>query len=207
MTSHASLRARFTVRVRNRTAVVTGAALCLALPLAGCSNGGSDDAATPAAPSRSRASTIVPSPPADPQAAEKKAVLSAYSSYWQEQVSAYKAGSVQGTRLKTYAVGAALARVESDLASMKAKGVTTDGRPSHDVRVTELATSKKVPSATLSDCLDISDWKWTYRKTGAAVPSPKTQLTQYRTIVKAEKWGTQWKILSATPQATKCTHG
>jgi hypothetical protein len=126
VTSHASLRARFTVRVRNRTATVTGAALCVALPLAGCSDGGSDNAAKPAAPSQSRASTSVPSP-ADPQAAEKKAVLSAYSSYWQEQVSAYKAGSVKGTRLKKYAVGAAVARVESDLASMKATPPTTCG--------------------------------------------------------------------------------
>ncbi|MFJ4895583.1 hypothetical protein ACIP5U_37160 [Streptomyces sp. NPDC088788] len=161
---------------------------------------------TPAAPSTTRASTVAPSP-TDPQAAEKKAVLSAYSSYWQEQVSAYKAGTVKGTRLKKYAVGAAVARVEGDLASMKDKGITADGRPSHDVRMTALATDKQVPSATLSDCLDISPWKFTYRKTGAAVPSPKTQLTQYRTIVKAEKWGNQWMILSATPQATKCTHG
>ncbi|WP_329529360.1 hypothetical protein [Streptomyces sp. NBC_01462] len=206
MTSHAGLLARFTVRIRNRAVAATGAVLCLALPLTGCSDGGSDDAAKPAAPSQSRASTIAPSP-ADPQATEKKAVLSAYSSYWQEQVTAYKTGSVNGTRLKKYAAGAAVARVESDLASMKDKDVTTNGRPSHDVRVTALATSKQVPSATLSDCLDISDWKWTYRTSGAAVPSPKTQLTQYRTIVKAEKWGNQWMILSATPQATKCTHG
>ncbi|MFD0068860.1 hypothetical protein [Streptomyces sp. NPDC127574] len=161
---------------------------------------------TPAASSTPLAPTVAPSP-TDPQAAEKEAVLSAYSSYWQEQVSAYKAGTVKGTRLKTYAVGAAVARVEGDLASMKDKGIAADGRPSHDVRMTALATNKQVPSATLSDCLDISQWKFTYRKTGAAVPSPKTQLTQYRTIVKAEKWGNQWMILSATPQATKCTHG
>ncbi|MFF3313380.1 hypothetical protein [Streptomyces sp. NPDC002952] len=183
-----------------------GAVLCLALLLAGCSDSGSEGEAKTPDPATARASTTAP-PPADLRAAEKKAVLSAYSSYWREQVSAYKAGTVKGTRLKEYAVGAAVARVESDLASMKDKGVTTDGRPSHDVRVTALAMSKKVPSATLSDCLDISDWKWTYRKTGAAVPSPKTQLTQYRTIVKAEKWRNQWMILSATPQATTCTQG
>lgn len=206
MTSHASLRARFTVRVRNRTAAATGAVLCLALPLSGCSGSGGDKAVRTPAPSTARASTVAPSP-TDPQAAEKKAVLSAYSSYWREQVSAYKAGTVKGTRLKAYAVGAAVTRVVGDLASMKDKGIAADGRPSHDVRMTALATNKQVPSATLSDCLDISQWKFTYRKTGAAVPSPKTQLTQYRTIVKAEKWGNQWMILSATPQATKCTHG
>ncbi|MFD5814710.1 hypothetical protein [Streptomyces sp. NPDC127038] len=207
MASPAHRRARFIVRFRNHAATA-GLGAAAALLAAGCSAGGSDGAPKPSPPAASHSAPSPRSPsPADPQAREKTAILAAYSSYWQEQVSAYKTGTVKGTRLKTYAVGEALARVESDLASMKTKGVTANGRPRHDVRVTALATDKKVPSATLSDCLDISPWKWTYRKTGAAVPSPKTQLTQYRTIVKAEKWGNQWMILSATPQAVKCTRG
>jgi len=201
--SHAT---RFPVRGRNGAAVAAVTA-CLALLLAGCSDSGGGNEAKRPSPSASRISAAVSPSPADPQAAEKKAVLAVYGSYWQEQVSAYRTGSVQGTSLKKFAVGDALARVESDLASMRSKGVTSDGSPRHDVRVTTLTTSTKVPRATLSDCLDISPWKWTYRKTGKAVPSPKTQLTRYRTVVKAEKWGNQWMILSATPQARECTHG
>ncbi|WP_406834848.1 hypothetical protein ACICHK_00280 [Streptomyces sp. AHU1] len=173
--------------------------------LAGCSSSDDGKTADPSPSSSARSSAAAPSSPADPQAGEKKALLAAYGSYWDEQVSAYKSGTVQGTRLTKFATGDALARVKSDLASMKSKGVTANGHPAHDVRVTALTTSTKVPSATLSDCLDISSWHFTYRKTGAAVPAPKTQLTRYRTVVKAEKWGTQWMILSATPKATKCT--
>ncbi|MET9122200.1 hypothetical protein [Streptomyces sp. NPDC004528] len=134
-------------------------------------------------------------------------MLAAYDRYWQEQAAAYRTGSIKGTGLATYAVGDALARVKTDLASMKSLGVTASGAPRHDVRVTALDTQHAVDRATLSDCLDIAPWQRTYRASGKAVPRAKGQLTRYTTVVKAEKWGKQWKILSATPQTRQCGSG
>jgi hypothetical protein len=138
---------------------------------------------------------------------EKEAVLAAYGHYWDEQVKAYKTGTIKGTDLKKYAVGDAVARVESDLMTMKSNGVIADGAPHNDASVTTLNLEAQVPKATLTDCLDISSWKRLYRKTGKEVPTPKGRIDHYLTDVHAEKWGKQWKILSATPKQKECTSG
>ncbi|MFD9284671.1 hypothetical protein ACFWD7_46895 [Streptomyces mirabilis] len=177
--------------------------------LAACSSSG--DGAD-ASPSRPPATTprAVPSPspsPADPKAAEERAVLDAYRHYWTEQAKAYKNGTITGTALTTYAVGDALSRVESDLRTMKSNGVIADGAPRSNASVTRLDLQAQVPSATLSDCLDISSWKRLYRSTRKEVPTPKGRIDHYKTDVKAEKWGKQWKILSATPRQQECASG
>ncbi|WP_189959069.1 hypothetical protein [Streptomyces alanosinicus] len=130
--------------------------------------------------------------------------MDAYSHYWEEQAKAYKAGAIEGTDLKKYAVGDALARVESDLMTMKKNGVIASGAPRSNARVSVLDLQSKPSRATLSDCLDISPWKRLYRKTGKEVPTPQGRINHYVTVAKAEKWGKQWKILSATPQQRTC---
>ena len=54
-----------------------------------------------------------------PQAAGKKQVLAAYSSFWTEQTKAYAQASVTGTDLKKYANADALSRAEGDIANLK----------------------------------------------------------------------------------------
>ncbi|MFJ5035641.1 hypothetical protein ACIQB5_48360 [Streptomyces sp. NPDC088560] len=190
------------LRTRNRLISLMLAG-CAALALSGCGSssdgGGKGNAATPTT------STPAPSPSsADPQAAEKQAVLDAYGHYWKEQAEAYKSGTIEGTDLKKYAVGDALARVQSDLMTMKENGVIAAGAPRSDAIVTTLDLQSQPPKATLSDCLDISSWKRLYRKTGKEVPTPQGRINRYMTVVEAEKWGSQWKILSATPQQRAC---
>ncbi|MBQ0850254.1 hypothetical protein J8N05_18860 [Streptomyces sp. BH-SS-21] len=138
--------------------------------------------------------------PTDAKAVEEKALLDAYRHYWAEQVKAYRTGTIRGTALPKYAVGEALARVEGDLQTMRDIGVVAAGAPRSDVRVTRLNLQARVPSAALTDCLDISAWKRLYRSTCREVPTPTGHIDHYRTDVTAEKWGKQWKILSATPQ-------
>ncbi|MFI1169177.1 hypothetical protein ACH4UM_37860 [Streptomyces sp. NPDC020801] len=196
---------RSALRIRNEQNRLIGLMIvgCAAFALSAC--GSSSDGKDKGSGSAPVASTPAPTTSsADPQAAERQAVLDAYSNYWKEQAKAYKTGTIEGTDLKKYAVGDAVARVESDLMTMKQNGVIADGAPRSAARVTDLDLQSQPAKATLSDCLDISTWKRLYRSTGKEVPAPQGRINRYLTVAKAEKWGKQWKILSATPEQKAC---
>ncbi|MGR3938460.1 hypothetical protein [Streptomyces sp. BRA346] len=192
--------ARFVHR-RPALAALAGAALFVS----GCGEDGqADDGAKPSGTAASSSAPESSPPAADPQQAAKKEVLGAYGHFWDEQVKAYAKADSTGTELTRYATGNALSRAESDLTSLKRAGNVLTGKPAHDAQVTDLDLERKVPSATLNDCLDVSDWKTKNRKTGKTVPAPKGQLKKYAAAVKAEKWGKQWKILDVKPQNNTC---
>ena len=84
-------------------------------------------------------------------------------------------------------------------------GVVGKGKPkSDDPKVTALSLDKKVPAATITDCLDISGWKRVDQKTGKEVAPPKDALSRYVTVVSAERWGNQWTILKVDSKPQKC---
>ncbi|MGW7068808.1 hypothetical protein ACWGII_42355 [Streptomyces sp. NPDC054855] len=178
------------------------------LALSACSSSGDDsgkkapDAKSPA--SKSSAPSTTPSPSADPETVEKNAVTDAYARMWDEQVKAYAQADPKGTKLSTYSVALAWAQTENDLKGLKEKGIVTTGEPSHDVEVTSIKLDQKVPSAELTDCVDTSNWKFIYRKSGKPVAMPKNRIKSYVTEIQAEKWGKQWKIVVEKPQDRAC---
>lgn len=196
-----------TVRFRNQTAAV-GAALCAALALSACGSSDDDsgkeapDAKSPA--SKSSAPSTTSSPGADPETAERKAVLEAYARMWDEQVKAYAKADPKGTKLSTYSVALAWAQTKNDLKGLKEKGIVTTGEPTHEVEVTSIKPDKKAPSAEMTDCLDTSDWKFVYRKSGKGIAMPENRLERYVMEIQAEKWGKQWKIVVAKPTDRAC---
>jgi hypothetical protein len=181
-------------------------ALSAALALSACSTpdgkGKTTDKASSAAPAPT--ATAVPSRSNDPEAATKAAVLDAYNSFWAEQVKAYAKGDTAGTDFGQYAAAEALSNVRNDVKDLRSKGIVTTGAPSHDVTVEELVPEKKVPYAKLADCLDSTDWKFVYADSRAPVKMPKGRLVRYVTVVEAEKWGEQWKIVTVAPQQRSC---
>ncbi|NEB78977.1 hypothetical protein G3I40_27710 [Streptomyces sp. SID14478] len=178
--------------------------------LTGCSG---DDGKGPEAtlgpkdPTASASSGDAASPtpsPTDPNAAVKQAVLDTYDRMWAEQVKAYGKGSINGTALREYSAGPALADTQIAMDSFKEKGVVTRGAPTHEVTLSGLKPEKKVPWASLTDCLDTTAWKYVYKKTGKPVDMPKDQVLKYVTKVQAEKWGKSWKIVDVKPSNTSC---
>ena len=135
----------------------------------------------------------------DPEAGEKKELMAAYSKYWAEQTKAYAKASLKGTRLTQYASGAALARAQADVATMRSAGTRSKGAPGHDVAVISLKVPGNPPVATMSDCLDISGWKAIEASSGKVLPNPAKQPNRYVTSVSAEKWGKRWMIIKVTP--------
>ncbi|MFD4482133.1 hypothetical protein ACFWPU_39315 [Streptomyces sp. NPDC058471] len=195
------------VRYRNQTSAVC-AALCAALVLTACGSsedgGGKTgpDAKSPA--SNPSAPSTTASPSADPEAEEKKAVTDAYARMWDEQVKAYAKADPKGTKLSTYSAALAFAQTKNDLKGLKEKGIVTTGEPTHEVKVTSIKLDKKVPSAELTDCVDTSNWKFIYRKSGKAVAMPENRLKSYVMEIQAEKWGKQWKIVVEKPTDRAC---
>ncbi|SHN30914.1 hypothetical protein [Streptomyces yunnanensis] len=171
-----------------------------ALSLTACS--GSGDHKTDSEPTPSRHTTS-PSASTDPQAEAKQEVLGTYREFWAAQTKAYAQANVSGTDLKKYATADALSRAEGDILSLQRAGVVTEGQPKSSPQVTALALQKKVPAATITDCLDISGWRQVEKKTGKDVPR-NNALTRYVTVVSAEKWGKQWMILKVDPQQRSC---
>lgn len=190
-----------TVRFRNRTLTALG--LCAALAVSSCSSSDDSDAAKPSTPATSASSTPTPSS-ADPEAAATDALLADYQLYLDEVTKAYSKASTDGTQIKKYATGSALATVQSEMKVLDKAGQVITGKPVSAPKVTSISLHRKVPKATITDCMDVSGWKLVERDTKKEVELPKERLTKYVDIIRVEKWGQRWVVLSETPQERKC---
>ncbi|MEU2134616.1 hypothetical protein [Streptomyces sp. NPDC018352] len=191
-----------TVGYRVTCSALTGLSL---LALAACSsNGKPAEAKGPEHTPSSSPSAPPATESADPSAASKTAVLSVYGRYWQEQVKAYAKADTKGTDLRKYATKDALGRSIGDALSLKQAGNIMRGAPSNDADVTSINLNKKIPSAVIKDCLDVSGWETVERKSGKVLPFADNALTRYETIATAEKWGAQWLITKVEPQERGC---
>ncbi|MFF1400799.1 hypothetical protein ACFVZD_44620 [Streptomyces sp. NPDC058287] len=128
----------------------------------------------------------------------------AYARMWEEQAKAYAKADPTGTHLSTYSAAINWAETKNDLKDLKSKGIVATGEPGHEVKLTGIKPDKKVPWAGLTDCLDTTDWKFIYSKSGKAVPMPADRLKRYVTEIQAEKWGKQWKIVDVKRLQRAC---
>lgn len=183
---------------QKRGAAALGGALALALALAGC-GGGEDDKAS-SAPSATASTPAPATSAADPQEAEKAAVLAAYSSMSAEQMKAYRQASAEGTDLEKYATAEALGQIRNDLARMKEAGTVVRGEIGHDAKVTGVDMDAKTPKATLSDCVDLSKYETYDTRAKKVIPLPTEQPLRYVMTVRAEKWPNGWMVTVINPQ-------
>ncbi|MDX2748349.1 MULTISPECIES: hypothetical protein [Streptomyces] len=185
-------------------ALVLCGAVGLLLGLTGC-GGSSDDTKPPTAPPR--ASSAAPEPsasPADPDAAEKTAVLASYTSMWAEQMKAYRKASAEGTALERYVTAEALGQFRNDLARMQEAGTVVRGDLAHDdTTVTDVDMDATTPTATVQDCLDISKWQTYSTREDQVLPMPSAQPRRYMATATAEKWDDGWIVTRFTPDGSQ----
>lgn len=188
------------VRIRKHaTAVLLAGSL---VALAGCSSGSE---ASPSESSPTATPSASPSSTADPEEeAASRAILADYRRYWDEKEQAYAHASLDGTELNKYAVGTAFATTKQDLKALKSSGQIAQGKVRLSPEIRTMDLTRKVPSATVRDCVDITGWKLVNASTRKEIELPKERLTRYVSIVKAEKWGDRWVVLSTTREANKC---
>ncbi|MFD9483618.1 hypothetical protein ACFWBX_06360 [Streptomyces sp. NPDC059991] len=165
------------------------------LALAGCSGNNSHASSKP-----SPAHTAVSrSPRSTPDAA----IIAAYTSSWKAQDEAYSKASSADTDLQKNTTFKALADIESDLAAMRKSGQVTTGRPVIRPRVVTV-TSGRVPTATIADCVDTTNWTLVDKTSKRKVPLPTTRLTKYVSTATLEQWGTIWMVTKLIAQEQAC---
>ncbi|MFF5938982.1 hypothetical protein [Streptomyces sp. NPDC012508] len=182
------------------------AALCAALPLAlaltGC-GGGDGDAKGPAT-TVSDTTTPAPTPAtssADPQAAEKKAVLASFEGMWAEQGKANAKADSKGTALRKYTTLDALSKIENNLARMREAGIVIRGELGNSgTEVTMLDLTPKTPKAVVTTCVDLSTYERYDTRAKKVIPLPATQPVRYLMTVSVEKWPTGGWIVTDMQQ-------
>ncbi|MFC9486588.1 hypothetical protein ACFTZM_10975 [Streptomyces hydrogenans] len=163
----------------------------------------SSSAATSAAPSPTTEAPTTPAP--DPTEQTKTELIGLYRSYWAEVEKAYQLGSTKETKLSDYAAALALVEAEKNVTSHSTAGRTTTGSVGvNDTTVTKLDLDRKVPSATLSTCLDISKWNLINKATKEKIALPSERLTRYVIVATLEKWPQGWRVVRDEPQEQKC---
>lgn len=180
-----------------RGAAVLGGALALAAVLAGCGDG--DDKPSEAASTPAPATSS-----ADPQAAEKRAVLAAFDAMWAERTKAYAKADAKGTQLEKYATLDALGRIRIDLARMREAGTVVRGESSiEDTTVTALDLTPKTPKASVSTCVDLSEYERYSTRKKAVIPLPSEQPRRYVATATLEKWPGGWIVTTYKPEGAR----
>ncbi|WP_406190956.1 hypothetical protein OG331_50335 [Streptomyces sp. NBC_01017] len=182
---------------RNATALFLAGSL---MGLAGCSD--SDPKASPSAPSQRPTATPTASPNSTADA-EEAAVLAAYTQSWKAQAEAYAKASSAGTGLRKTTTLRALGLIEKDLTTMRKAGQVTTGKPAIHPRDPKV-TDGDIPKATLTDCVDTTNWTLIDKASKKKVPLPSTRLVKYISTAKLEKWGAKWMVTELTAQAQSC---
>ncbi|MFI6357990.1 hypothetical protein ACIBJF_36405 [Streptomyces sp. NPDC050743] len=168
------------------------------LVLAGCSEGGSGTSSKPS-PTQTAGS---PSPNSTVDA-EDAAIVAAYTSSWDAQTEAYSKASSAGTDLKKNTTLRALFDIEHDLSVMQKAGQVTTGKPVIHPKVVKV-TDAKIPTATVTDCVDTTHWTLIDKASRKKVPLPTTRLIKYASIATLEKWGTKWMVTKLTAREEAC---
>ncbi|MFF3934126.1 hypothetical protein [Streptomyces hirsutus] len=145
-------------------------------------------------------SSSSPAPPTatkeTPEEAAKKEAIAAYQAYWAELPKAFAVPAVEGTDLKRYAAAEALNKAEETVANLKSNGRLMTGKPVlSNPTVTGAELGKKTPNASVSACLDVSEWKITDKKTGKPAPVASTAVSKYVITSLLERWDGSWKVL------------
>ncbi|MFI6662871.1 hypothetical protein ACIBL8_46130 [Streptomyces sp. NPDC050523] len=194
---HYSGRTVTAVRTRKHAIVLLVASTLLVL--AGCSDNGPDSSSSKASPTEPGDSAS-PSPAASTQVA---AAIAAYTRSWDAQTEAYSKASSAGTGLKKNTTFKALADIEKDLAVMRKAGQVTTGKPAISPKVVKV-TDAKIPTATVTDCVDTTHWVLIDKASKKPVPLPTTRLIKYVSTATLEKWGTKWMVTKLTAQEQSC---
>ncbi|MFF2374770.1 hypothetical protein ACFVUW_10340 [Streptomyces xiamenensis] len=178
--------------------------LVVAVLAVGCGGGdetGGSEEEKPAPTSSPSASASV-----DPQSAAEAEVLAVYRNYWDAQIDAYAKASPTDTDLDKYAYDKALTMAETELVALMLNGNIITGEPVISPEVTAINLDESPMKATITDCVDVTDWKLVTAETGEEVPLSEEQLRdpRYVTTATVRTVGDTWMVVEVQPQDRTC---
>lgn len=161
--------------------------------LTGCSSDKDNKPKTK--PSASPTESTSPAP--NPSSEAEQAVLNAYDAYWEAQKKVYKTGSLKGVDLQPSIADKALAKVRVTTVYYEDRGLAMEGEPKLDPKVTALSLKQDPHTATITDCVDNSDYFTVYKKTGKRVKTTDT-VRRHPQTTKVQMIGKKWIVVDAT---------
>ncbi|GEK19911.1 hypothetical protein [Cellulomonas xylanilytica] len=168
--------------MRNRQ-ITKGAATATALIVVAALLGACTDPAptpTPAPSATPSTSTPTPSPTpsVDPTIAQAEAaILEAYQGYWDAKVAAFANPTKDpGPELERFAVDKAFSDVGTALFTFRDSGIAFTGAPSLNPTVSNIVIGE-LGSATITDCVDSTEWQPVYTATGESAAAPGQAMT------------------------------
>ncbi|EYR65239.1 hypothetical protein N866_00200 [Actinotalea ferrariae CF5-4] len=186
----------------HRTHFRTAAAMAIAAVafLGACSADGNDPNPSPTpTPTAAASPTTTPTPTstADPEvAAAEAAILEAYEGYWDAKVQAFSDPSApEAPSLTQFAVDTALADVRASVQSLKSSGITVVGEPLLAPEVSDVVLGD-TSTATITDCVDVSDWQPIFTESGESAADPN-QALRVLTTSTAYVYDGRWTIRSS----------
>ncbi|MFF4323788.1 hypothetical protein [Streptomyces sp. NPDC001568] len=195
-------------RTNHRRLLASAAAVVAVTALtAACTGESKDNKAAAPSTSPSSAAPIpsaAPSVSADPEAADKAEVQTAYTRYWDVLTAAYSTADPDHAELSKVATGTALVRTQQGLKSLRKAEQVVVGQPTHSNTNIAFKPDAKLKTAIISECLDISQWKPVEKNTSKEVQLPNTRLLRYVTTVTAEKWPNGWMVLEEKQEGKAC---
>ncbi|MFE5677304.1 hypothetical protein ACFQ7B_19305 [Streptomyces erythrochromogenes] len=165
----------------------TATATAIAATVAAVTTGCTKENKTAPAPSTMASS----GPSTDPQAADKDALLGVYRAFWDAQLKVYRSGSMKDTGIEKVAGDKAYSKVQTTRGYYVDHGYDVKGAPAHLPQVTALNMAAAPPSATITDCLDTSDYYKVEKSTGKKVETAddnRRHIATYQALRIAGTW-------------------
>ncbi|MCD9904542.1 hypothetical protein LUR56_39705 [Streptomyces sp. MT29] len=175
------------------------AGLCAAVPLAlvltGCGGGGDD--LKPVFPTL-KAPSPAPAASADPDAAEKAAVLKAYEGLTEAEARSYATAKLD-PELETYAGHKALADIKATIFYHQQQNTRMQGTVAREPKVDTIDTASDPLEATITDCADSSQYEEIEAKSGKVrkLKSPGPRRHYVTSTAQRARTG-EWKIYTYT---------
>ncbi|MGW2395191.1 hypothetical protein ACWCYY_01385 [Kitasatospora sp. NPDC001664] len=178
-----------------------GAGGALLLLLTACGQSGSADrlsdvSAAPTAPAVTATATVGASakPMTGLEGANATVVLAAYRTWWDTRTAAFGQPEADVLPLRLSSSGQALSDTMVTLTELSEAKKVMVGAPRNAPLVTAVDLEAKPPTATVEDCIDVTDWHQADARTRATA-EPKNRLTRYTAKVTLRKTESRWQIV------------
>ncbi|MFJ1751372.1 hypothetical protein [Kitasatospora sp. NPDC088134] len=128
--------------------------------------------------------------------------VTAYRSWWDTQVQLFGRSDSDGMALRQYGTAAALSDTLASLTRLHDAKLVMIGNPHISPVIKSLDLNGNPATATISDCLDVTDWHQADAAT-KQIKDPKQRLSRYPATALLKKYGNRWLIADFTREVTK----
>ncbi|MFJ8628514.1 hypothetical protein ACIRD3_37525 [Kitasatospora sp. NPDC093550] len=188
-----------TVRRPLAAALVVG----IALTMSACSGKDHEPAApaspsVPATPSPSAATST-----AGPAGKDTADVLAAYQAYTEAKITAMTTGQADPDKLLRVATGSAYDGLAGDITRAQQAGILYKGTEVTHPQVTAVNLSDSPHKATLTDCVDVSNWTAVFSASGKNAAATGTPGRLYVDVEAVQAAGGAWLISAYSPDRSR----